>query len=88
MFRDNDLFVRASGLTFLNDSSRLEIILESANDDDDVSIERNFLKIQPKKKRKNHSRHQQCNQMGRFFTLWATIQSLWQQLICPNLLHS
>ena len=32
-------------------------------------------------------RHQ-CDQIGRFIALRATIQSLWQQLICPNLLHS
>ena len=30
----------------------------------------------------------QCDQIGRFFALWATFSSLWQQLICPNLLHS
>ena len=30
----------------------------------------------------------QCDQIGRFIGLWATFQSLWQQLICPNLLHS
>ena len=30
----------------------------------------------------------QCDQIGRFIALFATIQSLWQQLICPNLLHS
>ena len=27
----------------------------------------------------------QCNQIGRFFALWATFISLWQQLICPKL---
>ena len=26
----------------------------------------------------------QCDQIGRFIELWATFQSLWQQLICPN----
>ena len=30
----------------------------------------------------------QCDQIGRFIRLWATFQSLWQQLICPNLLPS
>ena len=30
----------------------------------------------------------QCDQIGRFDGLWATFQSLWQQLSCPNLLHS
>ena len=30
----------------------------------------------------------QCDQIGRFFGLWTTFQSLWQQLICANLLHS
>ena len=30
----------------------------------------------------------QCDQIGRFIGLWATFESLWQQLICPNLLHS
>ena len=29
-----------------------------------------------------------CDQIGRFIGLWATFQSLWQQLICPNLLYS
>ena len=27
----------------------------------------------------------QCDQIGRFIGLWATLKSLWQQLICPNL---
>ena len=31
---------------------------------------------------------EQCDQIGRFFALWATFQSLWQQLIGPNLPHS
>ena len=26
----------------------------------------------------------QCDQIGRFIGLWATFQSLWQQLICPS----
>ena len=26
----------------------------------------------------------QCDQIGRFFALWATIQSQWQQLFYPN----
>ena len=26
----------------------------------------------------------QCGQIGRFSTLWATFQSRWQQLFCPN----
>ena len=30
----------------------------------------------------------QCDQIGRFVGFWATLQSLWQQLICPNLPHS
>ena len=30
----------------------------------------------------------QCDQIGRFIALWATFQILWQQLLCPNLLHS
>ena len=30
----------------------------------------------------------QCDRIGQFIGLWATFQSLWQQLICPNLLHS
>ena len=29
----------------------------------------------------------QCNQIGWFIGLWPTFQNLWQQLICPNLLH-
>ena len=29
----------------------------------------------------------QCDQIGRFIRLWATFQSLWQQLICPNRPH-
>ena len=29
----------------------------------------------------------QCDQIGRFFALWATIQSWWQQLFYPNCLH-
>ena len=30
----------------------------------------------------------QCDQISRFFGLWANFQSHWQQLICPNLPHS
>ena len=30
----------------------------------------------------------QCDQIGRYIGLWTTFQSLWQQLICPNLLRS
>ena len=30
----------------------------------------------------------QCDQIGQFIGLRATFQRLWQQLICPNLLHS
>ena len=29
----------------------------------------------------------QCDQIWRFIGLCATFQSLWQQLICPNLPH-
>ena len=28
--------------------------------------------------------HRQCDQIGRFIALWATFQSLWQQLFWPN----
>ena len=28
--------------------------------------------------------HNQCDQIGRFFALWATIQSWWPQLFWPN----
>ena len=37
---------------------------------------------------REHHHLDQCDQIGRFIGLWATFQSLWQQLICPNLLHS
>ena len=30
----------------------------------------------------------QCDQIGRFIGLWATFQSPWQQLFCPNLPRS
>ena len=30
----------------------------------------------------------QCDQIGRFIGLWAAFQSLWEQFICPNLIHS
>ena len=33
------------------------------------------------------SPHLQCDQIGRFFALWATIQSWWQQLFYPNHPH-
>ena len=37
----------------------------------------------------HHFHHQwQCDQIGRFIALCATIQSLWQHLIYPNLLPS
>ena len=31
---------------------------------------------------------EQCDQTGRFIGLWASFQTLWQQLICPNIPHS
>ena len=31
--------------------------------------------------------HVQCDHIGRFFALWATIQSQWQQLFYPNRPH-
>ena len=30
---------------------------------------------------------EQCDQIGRFIALWATFQSLLQQLFCPNRPH-
>ena len=30
----------------------------------------------------------QCDQIGQFIRLWAPFQSLWKQLICPNLQYS
>ena len=30
----------------------------------------------------------QCDQIWQFIGLWATFQSLWQQLLCPHLPHS
>ena len=30
----------------------------------------------------------QRDQIGRFIGLWATFQSMWQQLVCPNLPYS
>ena len=30
---------------------------------------------------------EQCDQIERFIALWATFQSLWQQLFCPNWPH-
>ena len=30
----------------------------------------------------------QCDQIGQFIGLWATFQSSWQKLICPNISHS
>ena len=30
----------------------------------------------------------QCDRIGRFIGLWAAFQSIWQQLISPNLPHS
>ena len=30
---------------------------------------------------------EQCDQIWRFFALWATIQSWWQQLFYPNYSH-
>ena len=35
-----------------------------------------------------HCANYQCDQIGRFIGLWTTFQSLWQQFICPNVLHS
>ena len=29
----------------------------------------------------------QCDQIGQFIALWATFQSLWRQLFCPNHPH-
>ena len=34
-----------------------------------------------------HISHNQCDQIGRFIGLWGNFESLWQQLISPNLPH-
>ena len=39
-------------------------------------------------KKTRHVTCKQCDQIGRYFPLWATFQSLWQQLFYPNLLRS
>ena len=31
--------------------------------------------------------HEQCDQIGQFFALWASIQSRWQQIFYPNCTH-
>ena len=36
----------------------------------------------------SHLPSDKCDQIGRFFALWATFWGLWQQLIFPNLPHS
>ena len=36
----------------------------------------------------SRSHGEQCDPIGRFIGLWATFQSLLQQLICPNTPHS
>ena len=33
------------------------------------------------------NRYEQCDQIGQFFALWATIQCRWQQLFYPNCIH-
>ena len=39
-------------------------------------------------KSRNHLGHvNECAQIGRFIALWATFQSRWQQLFCPNCTH-
>ena len=30
---------------------------------------------------------EQCDQIGRFISLWVTFQSRWQQILCPNHKH-
>ena len=40
----------------------------------------------PKQELGNNSSYQ-CDQIGLFITLWATFQSPWQQLFCPNCQH-
>ena len=37
--------------------------------------------------RKVSCNQKQCDQIGQFITLWATFQSPWQQLFCPNCHH-
>ena len=39
-------------------------------------------------KRRCAATTQQCDQIGQFIGLWATFQSLCQQLFCSHLLHS
>ena len=31
--------------------------------------------------------YKQCDQIKQLIALWATFQSLWQQLFCPNFRH-
>ena len=45
-----------------------------------LSLNRALGRMKPNK----IMRHQQCDQIGRFFAFWATIQSQWQQLFYPS----
>ena len=36
----------------------------------------------------NEFQSPQRDQIGQFIALWATLQSLWQQSVCPKLPHS
>ena len=51
-------------------------------------LEISFLTLLRQSYLHTHLPTNQCDQIGRFIGLWATFQSLWQQLICPNLSHS
>ena len=55
-------------------------------------LQRQTLQVKPTKEGKLQLNvfnfgHKQCDQIGRFIGRWATFQSLWRQLICPNISH-
>ena len=45
------------------------------------------LQLQKIISREVDGNHHHCDQIGRFIAFWATFQSLWQQLFCPNCPH-
>ena len=57
-----------------------------------ILLRRQYLSIIFFEKSRHYTRQnmamEQCDQIGRFIGLWGTFQSLRQQLICPNLIHS
>ena len=85
VFWDRSNYERNKGKLFLNEMTVLFAFLQYQKSY--LNCATHFFNFPPVSKSLLEVPQEQCDQIGRFFALWATFQSLWQQLVCPNLQH-